>query len=256
MRQIPRLPQSFLDRPLAHRGLHNASALRPENSRAAFLAAIGGGYGIELDVQLSKDGQAMVFHDYNMTRLTGVHGPIQMRESGDLVQIELLHGEKQTIPLLAEVLALVAGRVPLLVEIKDQDGAMGPNVGALEKAVAECAASYKGPIAFMSFNPYSVEVIANLLPDHPRGLTTCLMDDKGSLHVPRDRRDELAAIQDFDRTKSSFISHDHNSLSIPRVQELKSLGVPVLCWTITSNASEVAARQVADNVTFEQYLPS
>lgn len=256
MSHLPQLPQAFLNRPLAHRGLHDINEARPENSRAAFSAAIEHGYGIELDVQLSKDGQAMVFHDYRMTRLTGLSGPIQMRESGDLVQVELLHGENQTIPLLSDVLALVAGRVPLLVELKDQDGGMGPNIGALEKSVAQFVEGYSGPIAFMSFNPFSVEAIANLLPNHPRGLTTCLMNDSGSLNVPKTRRAELASIQDFERSKSSFISHDHSSLTIPRVQELKSNGVPVLCWTISSPKDEQAARKVADNVTFENYLPS
>ncbi|WP_380058637.1 glycerophosphodiester phosphodiesterase family protein [Falsihalocynthiibacter sp. SS001] len=252
----PVLPKSFLDRPIAHRGLHDIKNDRPENSRAAFEAAIERGYGIELDLQLSKDGHAMVFHDYDMARLTGAHGAIQMRTAEELCATQLLYGMDETIPRFGDILALVDGHVPLLVELKDQDGAMGKNIGALERSVAECAKSYRGPIAFMSFNPHSVEALATLLPNHPRGLTTCVMDKIEAPHTPPLERQRLTDISHFEQSQSSFISHDHNSLDLPRVQELKSQGVPILCWTIKSPQAEEKARKVADNVTFEGYLPT
>ena len=133
----PPLPAAFLERPIAHRALHGPG--RPENSRAAIRAAVAAGYGIEIDVQPSADGVAMVFHDADLDRLTGTAGPIRGRTAADLARLPL-HGGDEGIPTLAEVLALVAGRVPLLVEIKDQDGALGPGVGALEAATAAACA--------------------------------------------------------------------------------------------------------------------
>ena len=157
-RQVP-LPESFLKAPLAHRAYHDRSARRPENSRAAVRAAVAAGYGIEIDLQLSSDGQAMVFHDYDLKRLTGHGGRVRARTAAELGAIRLLDAE-DGIPTLAEVLAIVGGRVPLLIEIKDQDGAMGPGVGPLEKATARALQDYRGDIALMSFNPHSVAALA------------------------------------------------------------------------------------------------
>lgn len=256
MTEIPSLPAAFLERPIAHRGLHDIREGRPENSRAAFEAAIAAGFGIELDLQLSRDGCAMVFHDYSLTRLTGLSGAIQQRDAAELSASTLLHEDAQTIPTFAEILELVAGRVPLLVELKDQDGAMGSNIGTLEEDVAKCAAQYEGPIAFMSFNPHSVAAMAVRLPQFARGLTTCPMADTDSLMVPKEQRAALTRIVDFSRTKSGFISHDHRDLENPRVGELKAQGVPILCWTVKSQQEQEQARKIADNVTFEQYLPA
>ncbi|NBT30351.1 MAG: phosphodiesterase, partial [Rhodobacteraceae bacterium] len=162
------LHPSFLATPLAHRGYHDKTAGRPENSIAAAQAAIDAGYGIECDVQLSTDGVAMVFHDYDLFRLTPEKGVISRRTSQELQAIPLRHGT-EGIPTLRQFLDCVAGRVPLLIEIKDQDGQMGPNVGALECAVVADLAGYAGPVAVMSFNPHSVARMAELAPDVPRG---------------------------------------------------------------------------------------
>jgi glycerophosphoryl diester phosphodiesterase len=246
------LPAIFLDRPIAHRALHDVTAGRPENSRAAIKAAIAGGYGIEIDLQLSADGQAMVFHDYGLQRLTGAEGPVRQRTAADLAAIPLTGGD-ETIPGFAEVLSLVAGRVPLLIEIKDQDGAMGPDVGPLEQAAAALLKGYAGPAAVMSFNPHSVAAFAAQGTGLPVGLTTSGYDEEDWKLLPAERCQALAQIADFDRVGACFISHDHRDLTNPRVAELKSQGVPVLCWTIRSPEEEALARKVADNVTFEGY---
>ncbi|MXW87640.1 MAG: phosphodiesterase, partial [Boseongicola sp. SB0667_bin_21] len=149
------LPREFLTRPIAHRALHDASDGRPENSRAAVNAALEHGYGIEIDVQLTSDGQAAVFHDYTLERLTGREGLVREQSIQELASIAL-RGSSESIPDLAEVLGLVAGRVPLLIEIKDWDGTFGPDVGSLESAVAKVLEGYDGPAAVMSFNPHSV----------------------------------------------------------------------------------------------------
>ena len=125
------------------------------------------------------------------------------------------------MPRFAEFLALVAGRVPLLVEIKDQDGALGPDVGALEARVAALLAGYPGEAALMSFNPHSVAAFASLAPDRPRGLTTCAFDT-ADWSLPDYRRAELAALTDAERTGAAFVSHDRKDLDNPAVARLKA----------------------------------
>ena len=253
--QKPALPQSFLQAPIAHRGLHSLSNGVPENSLASFEAAIARGYGIELDLQLSQDGVAMVFHDYSLERLTSEKGAVAQRTAAALGEIPLTGGV-EGIPALSETLALVAGRVPLLIELKDQDGALGPNVGPLEDATINALAGYSGDVALMSFNPHSVAALAAFAPHIPRGLTTCDYLPEDWPTIPKARLAELVPIPDFNRTGSSFISHQASDLRSAPVTTLKAQNVPILCWTIRSSTEEQAARQIADNVTFEGYLPA
>lgn len=248
------LPAAFLGHPIAHRALHDAALGRPENSRAALRAAVAAGYGIEIDVQLTADDKAVVFHDSWLSRLTAENGPVRLRSAAELARIPL-RGSTECIPDLAEVCAIVGGAVPLLVEIKDQDGALGPDVGALEQAVAEALRGYDGPVAVMSFNPHSVAAMAELAPDLPRGLTTCAFDAQDWSLIPASRRDTLRMIPDYDRVGACFISHQWDDLDRPRVAELKAAGAAVLCWTITDPKAEAQARAVAQNITFEGYLP-
>lgn len=249
-----RLPDVFLSRPIAHRALHDLIQHRPENSIEAIDAAVAQGYGIEIDLQRSSDGQAIVFHDYDLRRLTGESGPVAQRTAADLAQIALSGGESG-IPTLPEVLDRVDGRVPLLIEIKDQDGRLGDRVGSLEQATATALKDYTGPVAVMSFNPHSVAVMSQLLPHTPRGLTTCDFAPEDWQLIPTETRDRLKDIPDFDPTQSCFISHQARDLSALPVAEIKARGFPVLCWTIRSPQAEAEARLIADNVTFEGYLP-
>lgn len=246
------LPDSFLKHPLAHRGYHDARANCVENSRAAFSAAIKAGYGIELDVQLSADGFAMVFHDYEMSRLTAQTGPIRTRNRDELTLIKLT-GSDETIPTLPEILSLIAGRVPLLIELKDQDGAMGPDVGPLEQSVADALKDYTGPVAVMSFNPHSVIRLAALAPKVPRGIVTCHFPAEHWQLLNETTRSRLRGIPDYDQACASFISHRHDDLANPRVKSLKASGAHILCWTVRSHEAEIEARKVADNITFEGY---
>ncbi len=246
------LPAAFLDRPLAHRALHDATAGRPENSRAAIRAAIDAGYGIEIDLQRAACGTAMVFHDYVLDRLTGEKGRLADRDAAALGRIGLTHGD-EGIPTFAEVLELVAGRVPLLVEIKDQDGRLGPSVGALEAAAAADLKGYDGPVAVMSFNPHSVAAMAAEAPAVPRGLTSCGFPEADWPLLDAGTRARLRAIPDVERTGAAFVSHQWTDLDNPRVSELKKAGLKVLCWTIRTAEEEARARKVADNVTFEGY---
>ena len=248
--RIP-LPAALLTTPLTHRGYHSRMDGRPENTASAFRAAIDAGYGIELDVQMSRDGVAMVFHDERLDRLTGAAGLVKDRTATELARIKLRDCD-DTIPTLPEILALIAGRVPLLIEIKDQTDAMAETDGRLEQATAAALAAYAGPVAVMSFNPHSVAHMARLAPTVARGLTTAAY---GADWQPLGLAtcDRLRGIPDYDRTLASFISHEAADLARSRVTELKALGAAVLCWTIRSPFAEATARTIADNITFEGY---
>lgn len=248
------LPDTFRRLPLAHRALHDKAHGRPENSRAAILAAMTDGYGIEIDVQPSKEGCAMVFHDYDLTRLTGQNGAIQQHTAQELGQLVLIGGD-EGIPTLGEVLKLVGGKVPLLIELKDQHGQMGVTDGRLEEAVARDLAGYAGPVAVMSFNPEMVARLAELMPAVPRGLTTAGFAPADWGLLKPSVRERLREIPDFDRVGATFISHDVNDLGSVRVSDLKDQGADILCWTVRSEAQEGMARKVACNITFEGYMP-
>ena len=246
------LDPAFTERPIAHRAYHDEMAGRPENSLAAIRAALMANYAIEIDVQPSADGVPMVFHDYDLERLTGAAGHVSERMASELQHLTLIHGD-EGVPTLAQVLDTVSGRVPILIEVKDQDGAMGPKVGPLERAVAQDLRGYRGPVAVMSFNPHSVAAMAEAAPEVARGLTTSAYVPELWKGLPVAVCDRLRGIPDFDAVGASFISHEAPDLGRDRVAELKARGVPVLCWTIRSPKAEEVARRVADNVTFEGY---
>jgi glycerophosphoryl diester phosphodiesterase len=247
------IPKAFLQAPIAHRGLHDVADGRPENSMAATRAAIERGYGVEVDLQISKDGVPMVFHDYSLERLTDEMGAVTQRTAKELGAIQLKGGD-EGIPTLEEFLKLVDGRVPLLVEIKDQDGALGPNVGALEQAACSILNGYDGASALMSFNPHAIAKCAEFAPNIPRGLVTGAFLAKKWLFVPEGRRVELAGIPDYDRVGACFISHHVMHLEDAVVTYRKQQGAAILCWTVRTAMIEEVAREVADNITFEGYL--
>lgn len=248
----PTLPPAFLTTPIAHRALHDRSRNRPENSPAAIVAAVEAGYGIEIDLQLSADGEAMVFHDETLDRLTAEAGPVSVRSAAELKTIQLKDSDN-FIPTLPQVLTLVAGRVPLLIEIKDQTGAMSATDGRLEAATWAALAAYHGAVAVMSFNPHAIATMARLAPGLPRGLTTSAFDLDAWAPLPAATCDRLRDIPDFDATGSCFISHEWTDLARPRVAKLKAEGAAILCWTIRTPTAEATARRIAANITFEGY---
>ncbi|KAF0176236.1 MAG: glycerophosphoryl diester phosphodiesterase [Rhodobacteraceae bacterium] len=246
------LPAAFLRVPLAHRAYHDRSQHRPENSPGAVKAAIAAGYGIEIDLQLSSDGVAMVFHDEALDRLTNATGLLCDHTAATLSQIPLRDSD-DSIPTLTEILALIAGQVPLLIELKDQTDSMSETDGRLEAATAAALTTYPGPVAVMSFNPHAIARMARLAPQTPRGLTTSAYDPTDWAPLSPQTCDRLRLIPDYDRTQSSFISHEAADLTRPRVAELKSQGAAILCWTIRNREAEAKAREVAQNITFEAY---
>ncbi len=244
---MTRLHRDFLRIPLTHRGYHDAAMGRVENSPLAIKAAVDAGYGVELDLQPSADGQAMVFHDATLDRITGQPGSMRQMTAQKLSEIPLL-GSSDTIPTLPDILEIVGGKTPLLIELKSQGS---QDDGVLETATARALQTYSGPVAVMSFDPRMVARLAQLLPGVPRGLTTGSYGPSWS--EPPEIRDTLRDIPDYDAVDACFISHEAADLDRPRVATLKSQGAAILTWTIRSQAEESQARKIADNITFEGY---
>ena len=245
---VPALPPPLLATPIAHRGLWGPG--RPENSLAAARAAVAAGYGVEADLQLSADGRPMVFHDATLDRMTTEAGPLRERTAAELGRIPL-RGGAEGVPTLADLLETVGGRTPLLLEVKDQDGALGPRVGPLEAAVAEALGGRDGPMALMSFNPHGVKALRRAAPRVSRGLVTCAFVPGDWPDVPAERLDRLRAMADLEEAGAAFVSHDARDLG-----RTGGLRVPVLCWTIRSLEEEVQARRSARQITFEGYRPT
>jgi glycerophosphoryl diester phosphodiesterase len=162
--------------PFAHRGLHGPGVV--ENSRAAFAAALAAGYGIECDVRASRDGEAFVFHDADLDRLTTETGPVAARSARKLDTV-MLAGTSETIPTLYQVLKQVLGRVPLLIEVKAPD----TNVVPLCLAVRRALEGYRGRVAVMSFNPGGRALVRRHAPEIVRGLVVTEEDRRSPRHA-------------------------------------------------------------------------
>jgi glycerophosphoryl diester phosphodiesterase len=184
--------------------------------------------------------------------LAEAEGLVKEHSSVALANITL-RGGAEGVPTLQDVLSVIDGQVPVLIEIKDQDGQMGEGVGPLERSVAAALSGYSGPVAVMSFNPNSVKLMAALLPDVPRGLVT---DAFVPTHwdLPENVCAPLRKIEAYEAVGATFISHDCRDLERARVAELKASGADILCWTVRSPQQEAQARKIAENITFESYL--
>lgn len=213
----------------AHRGLHGAGV--PENSLAAFRGAMARGMGIECDVQLSSDGRAMVFHDFELERLTGEIGPVAARSADELSRIGL-SGSTESIPTLRQMLGLVAGGAPLLIEIKSRRGSFAAPE-RLCRAVAEDLADYAGPHAIMSFDPRVVRWFAVHAPNCVRGLVMTEEHDRGLFG--KIRRHLFLW-----RARPQFMAYDVRDLPSAFAGAQRARGLPVLTWTVRS--SELRAR--------------
>ena len=217
----------------AHRGLHDAAT--PENSLGAFTAAIAAGMGIECDVQRSGDGQAMVFHDWELDRLTGERGPLDHRNAAALTQV-LLNAGTERIPTLREVLGLVRGRVPLLIEIKSK---RDYHVAASCLAVRRVLEGYQGPHAVMSFDPRVGQWFARHAPRTVRGLVLSEEHDRGLLG--RARRHLWLWM-----AKPDFLAYDVRDLPSSFAEGQRARGLPLTTWTVNSPAKRVLAAEYAD----------
>lgn len=220
-------------RTFAHRGLHGPGV--PENSPAAFAAAIGRGFGIECDIQLSADDEAMVFHDWELDRLTGEHGPVRARSTVQLGALKLTNGA-DTIPTLAQVLTLVAERVPLLIEVKSKrEIPVAPVCAALARALA----GYRGEHAVMSFDPRVPNWFWRHSPETPRGLVVTEEDSKVRWGDLRRR----AALW---HARADFLAYDVRDLPSRFAARCRAKGWPVATWTVRSPELLARAARHAD----------
>ena len=233
--------------PFAHRGLYDAAAGIPENSVAAFEKAIDAGYGIELDVQLTADGDAIVFHDSTLERLTGKKGSVRLYGSARLQQMKLKDSD-QTIPSLSSVLFDVAPGHPLLIEAKSPPGDPLPLCFAIRRALE----GYKGPVAVMSFNPVIVRWFAENAPRIMRGLVVT----DGPQKLPWWARFKFARRYVQWRAKPQFLAYDIQHLPSEMSVEYRWRGIPVLTWTVRTDEDRARAAEHADNIIFEPQPPA
>ena len=220
-------------KPIAHRGLHALPKL-PENSLAAFAAAIKAEYPIELDVRLLADGEVIVFHDADLERLTGVEGLIAEQTVETLRELRLM-GTREPIPLLSETLRLVAGQVPLLIEIKNEPATVGP----LEAAILQTLADYTGAFAVQSFCKETVAYLAAYAPHILRGQLSSGNDDW---------YDENTPLPDF-------LGYRGDMLPTTLSTALRANGLPLLVWTIQTTEQQSRVAEFADNYIFEFIRP-
>jgi glycerophosphoryl diester phosphodiesterase len=245
-------PAWLVARPIAHRGLHDRANGVVENTLEAASAAIAGGYAIECDVTASADGEAMVFHDETLDRLTEARGPVAALGAERLAEIRLRHGGAR-IPTLAGLLGLIAGRVPLVCEIKSVfDGDL-----RLARRAVEVARDYAGPLAFKSFDPDIVAALATLAPDRPRGIV-------GEVHYDHpewaglsvERRHAMGNLLHFPESKPDFLSWYVRDLQFAAPQLCRrALGVPVMTWTVRTQEDRALGAAGADQIVFEGFTP-
>lgn len=239
-----RAPAWIRQRPIAHRGLHDAE--RPENSLAAFEAAARSGYPIELDVHRTRDDGVVVFHDETLARMTGAAGRVEHHGLAELAALRLAGGDER-IPTLAQALETVAGRVPVVIEVKN-DGEVGP----LEQLVLRDIRAYGGEVAVQSFNPFSVAWFRDAAPELTRGL---LASDFEDTTLPRYQKFLLRRLLLAPLCAPHYIGYDLNALPYWPADIARRLGLALVAWTIRTPLELQRAGTVADNVIFEGVRP-
>lgn len=225
-------------KPFAHRGLHGAGLI--ENSRAAFRAALDAGHGIECDVQAAWDGEAFVFHDADLDRLTGEKGPLGKRPASLLDAVRLA-GSDETLPRLTELLSLVAGRAALLIEVKTGNRRVDP----LCRSVRRALEGYLGPVAVMSFNPEVGRWFRTQAPRIVRGLVVTEEGGRGL----KGRFSRHAALW---RARPDFLAYDVRDFPSAFAAAQRARGLPVLTWTVRSAEAERTAFAHADEMIYER----
>lgn len=241
------LPPWITERPFAHRGLHDTAAGIPENTMAAFDAAVASGYAIELDVRQMRDGVVVVFHDKDLRRACGLDRNLAELGWGEVQPLGLF-GSKHGIPRLAEVLTRIAGRVPLLIEVKEDSGHPG-----IERALHEMLSQYNGPFALQSFSPRIVRWFRKSPIDAPLGLVAGPIGDaRVGLWKKLSSRSLLGVLV----SRPHFINYDLRATPNPWLDRVSRLGsLPVICWTVKTERDKQKAEAQGFNYVFENVRP-
>jgi len=248
---MPSLPW-LTARPIAHRGLHDASAGIIENTGSAFAAAIAGGYAIETDLQISADGEAFVHHDDALGRLTEGSGHLAAMTAREIEAVRF-KATRDRIMTLGDLCDFVAGRATLLIELKSHfDGDR-----RLVQRSADVLANYRGPVAVMSFDPAMIEVVRWIAPHLTRGIVA----ERYYAHqewdrFPRAEKRSMAMFLHAGRTRPQFIAYGIKDLpaAAPLVARLV-FRLPLLTWTVRSEADRRTAARWADQMIFEGLRP-
>jgi glycerophosphoryl diester phosphodiesterase len=239
-------------RPIAHRGLHDAAAGVIESTASAFNAAIAGGYGIETDLQISGDGEAMVHHDDALGRLTDGSTRLADMAAAEIKAVRF-KASADRILTLGELCELVGGRATLLLELKSRfDGDR-----RLVQRAAAVLASYAGPVAVMSFDPALVEAARQIAP----GLTRGIVAERHYAHhewdrLPSSEKRRMAHLLHALRTRPQFVAYSVRDLpaAAPLIARMM-FGRPLLTWTVRSEADRRHALRWADQIIFEGFRP-
>lgn len=244
-------PAWLTARPIAHRALHDAARGVIENTPSAVDAALARDYAIEVDIQLSADGEAMVFHDDTLERLTLAEGPANALTAEELKAVEM-RGTGDRMMTLGELLGRVGGRVPLVIELKS---AFNGDTAVAARAV-EVLADYRGPAALMSFDPDLVTVVRALAPHIPRGITMeHRYDDPEWDVLSQDTKYEWDNLLHLPRTQPDFIAHYVKELPSAAVDAARrQRPMPLLTWTVRTEEDRATAARHADQMIFEGFL--
>ena len=251
MRFSPQLREFdwLVARPIAHRGLHNRRTII-ENTERAFAEAIKDYYAIECDVQLSADGEAMVFHDDDLERLTEAKGPVKALTAKELKRLKL-KSTTDRMQTLVELLEQVDGRSSLVIELKSQ----WDDDDTLVKRALQVLEGYDGPCCLMSFDPGLVASLRELSPQTVRGIVADRTTDPYYNGLPLAKRYAMRTFGHLAQTQPHFVSYNWRELPFEPVTEIRKLGHPVITWTVRSKEEASQALRYSDQITFEGYVP-
>ena len=236
----------FIGTKYAHRGLHDSE--KAENSISAIKAAVDMGFGIEFDIRLSKDNKLVVFHDDTLDRVCGRPGKVRDFTAAELATFKLC-GTEDGIPTFDEVLKVVDGKVPLLIEIKEDAGDSAVSLYAI-KALS----SYKGAFIVESFNPLTIQRVAKAMPEVCCGFLSRRYTDEEKYKKPLFFALEHLLLNRL--CNPSFIAYEHEDYYMPMFKLVRLLGGRTFAWTIRSEAEEMLAYEHGfDTIIFENYIP-
>lgn len=247
-----RAPDWLTARPVAHRGLHDRSRGIIENMPAAAEAAIAGNFSIECDIQLCADGEAMVYHDDALGRLTEGSGALLGMSSGELKAVRFKDTAERMMSL-GDLCALVRGRVPLVIEVKSHfDGDR-----RLVARMVEVLRAYRGPAAGMSFDPHQVLALRDMMPELPRGIVAERSYDEADWpEATAAQRRGMLHLRHAFRTRPHFVAYWVNELPAAAPWLARNIfGLPLLTWTVRTPEQRDRAARYADQMIFEGFVP-
>jgi len=247
-----RAPDWLTARPVAHRGLHDRARGIVENMPGAIEAAIAGNFAIEVDIQLTADGEAMVHHDAVLGRLTEGDGALREKTAAELRAVAFRDTPERMMSL-SDLCARVAGRVPLVVEVKSHfDGDR-----RLVQRMAQVLEGYSGPVVGMSFDPVQVAALRETMPKLTRGIVAQrTYDDDYWTRLTAAQRAGMLHLRHASRTEPHFVAFWVDQLPAPAPWIARNIfGCPLLAWTVRTPEQRARAGRFADQMIFEGFRP-